>query len=86
MFWHHLTTDHLIGVHGDEATVSAQFLVVNAIADPEPADGWPASPNPVRGAISALLAGYYEGRLIKTTDGWAFAALDIKHSLPIAAK
>ncbi|MFD9669921.1 nuclear transport factor 2 family protein [Rhodococcus sp. NPDC059968] len=81
---HYLTTDHIVDITGDEATLQAQFVVVGSNANPRPENGWPAGADLMQGKLAPIMIGHYESRLRKIGDSWLFTRHQVKHSLPMA--
>src|ERR1700729_539830 len=57
--WSHNATDGLlIDIHGDRATVDAQFMVFTVLGDAKPASGWPAGAAGAPGTNTPIEAAY----------------------------
>jgi len=81
---HYLTTDHIVAITGDAATLRAQFVVVESNASPRPENGWPAGADLMQGKLALIMIGYYESCLRKIGGSWLFTRHQVKHSLPMA--
>lgn len=81
---HHTTTDHIVTVHGDEATFDAQFVVYSVLGLPKPAHGWPHGAVGAQGSIRPIESGYIQSQLARTSHGWKITRHVIKHDLPYA--
>jgi ketosteroid isomerase-like protein len=68
---HHVTSDHIIDVDGDQSTLDAQFIVYAA-------DG-------AAGTITATLSGYYRIQLRRDEYGWRMSKNEIIIDLPLVA-
>jgi ketosteroid isomerase-like protein len=64
----HITTNHLIEIHGDTATGTVYFLALAVLID--------GQENPARG--------YYEDVYARTPDGWRFRSRVIVPLLPFS--
>ena len=82
---HYLTTDHIVEIDGDEATLHAQFLIVASAANARPDGGWPAGSDLMQGTLSPMMIGHYQSRLRKREGRWRFTSHKVKHSLPLAS-
>lgn len=85
VYMHHITSDHLVEVDGDAATMHAQFILMAAAAEPEPEGGWPEAIQGTRGTISPVTIGFYDAKLRKVAGAWKFTCLDVLNNLPIVA-
>jgi hypothetical protein len=81
---HHTTHDHIIGVHGDNATLDAQFVVFEVRGKERPATGWPEGASGAQGTIQPIEAGYYRPILRRVDGAWKIETLRIVHTLPMA--
>ncbi|MGW3160796.1 nuclear transport factor 2 family protein [Streptomyces sp. NPDC001089] len=82
VYLHHLTTDHMIEVDGDEAIMNAQFMVVPAVAAAEPEGGWPQGLRGVQGSATPTMIGIYDAHLSRIDGAWKLTRFDVLHSLP----
>ncbi|MGI5135390.1 nuclear transport factor 2 family protein [Streptomyces sp. CA-106110] len=82
LYLHHMTTDHVIEVDGDQATMNAQFVVMSTVADAEPEGGWPKGLLGVQGSITPIMIGLYDSDLRSIDGVWKLTRLDVLHSLP----
>ncbi|MFF3562565.1 nuclear transport factor 2 family protein [Streptomyces sp. NPDC002574] len=81
---HHVTADHIVVVEGDDARLSAQFVVFEVRATPRPADGWPEGVLGVQGTVRPTESGYYESRLRRVGDAWRIVHHRVLLDMPIA--
>jgi hypothetical protein len=81
---HHTTHDHIIDVHGGDATLDAQFVVFEVRGKERPATGWPESAFGAQGTVQPIEAGYYRPILRRVDGAWKIATLRIVHTLPMA--
>ena len=81
---HYLTTDHIVDITGDEATLQAQFVVVASTANPRPESGWPPGAELMQGKLALIMIGHYDSRLRRIGGNWVFTRHQVKHSLPMA--
>jgi SnoaL-like domain len=81
---HYLTTDHIVDITGDEATLQAQFVVVASTANPLPTNGWPPGAELMQGKLALIMIGHYDSRLRRIGEKWVFTRHQVKHSLPMA--
>ncbi len=83
--WSHNATDGLlIDIHGDRATLDAQFMVFTILGDAKPASGWPAGATGAMGAITPIESGYYTQKLVRVDGQWLIESLQVRHNLPFA--
>lgn len=83
---HHLTSDHLIEVNGDDATLTAQFFVIQASGPKDAPVVWQGGLFGLRGEARITMIGFYDGRLRRVGGEWKFTRLDVQHSLPLVAR
>jgi ketosteroid isomerase-like protein len=81
---HHTTHDHIIDVHGDDATLDAQFVVFEVHGKERPATGWPEGASGAQGIVQPIEAGYYRPILRRVDGVWKIATMRIVHNLPFA--
>ncbi|MEE4592551.1 nuclear transport factor 2 family protein [Streptomyces sp. DSM 41524] len=81
---HHTTTDHIIDIHGDDAHLSAQFVVFSVRASARAADGWPEGAFGVQGTVRPIESGYYETDLRRVDGEWRIAHHSVLMDMPIA--
>ena len=81
---HHTTSDYIIVVDGDGATLDAQFIVFNVVGAEQPAGGWPRDALSMQGAVSPAESGYYRSKLVRRQDGWKFETHTVVQDLPFA--
>jgi hypothetical protein len=81
---HYLTTDHIVKVSGDEASMNAQFVAVESNADLHSESRWSAAAGIVQGTLALTMIGRYDSRLRRVDGRWVFTTHRVKHSLPIA--
>jgi hypothetical protein len=67
---HHYTTDHLIEVDGDAATMDAQFLMVQSAGRERPAGGEPVGAQGPQGTVTPKEAGYYRTEFVRVDGAW----------------
>jgi hypothetical protein len=80
---HYLTTDHIVDITGDQATMHARFVVMESTANPRPVGGWPSGAKLMEGELALLMIGFYDSRLRKIGGRWVFARQQVKHSMPM---
>ena len=83
---HYLTSDHIVEITGDEASLRAQFIAVESNGDIPSGDKWTAGASVLKGSYALTMVGRYESQLRKTGGRWQFAAHQVKHNLPMAAR
>ncbi len=83
---HHLTSDHLITVDGDDATLTAQFFVIQASGPKDAPVAWQGGQFGLRGAARITMIGFYDGQLRRVGSEWKFTRLDVQHSLPLVVR
>ncbi|MFE0544057.1 nuclear transport factor 2 family protein [Streptomyces sp. NPDC058891] len=81
---HHTTADHIIDVDGDNARISAQFVVFSVQAAARPADGWPEGVFGAQGTVRPIESGYYETALRRIGGEWRIVKHDVLMDMPIA--
>lgn len=82
---HHTTSNAIVDVHGDSATLDAQFIVFDTLGLARPPGGWPAGATGAQGVIRPIEAGYYSSQLKRGVDGvWRISRHRITHDLPYA--
>ena len=81
---HHVTSDHLVEISGDEATLDAQFIMFETRGDERPAQGWPAGAFGAQGTVRPREAGYYRSKLVRVDGHWRIAHHAIYLDLPHA--
>ncbi|MGI5135405.1 nuclear transport factor 2 family protein [Streptomyces sp. CA-106110] len=82
-YLHHLTTDHVIEVAGDQATMNAQWIVMSTVAEPEPEGGWSKGHAGVHGSVAPTMIGFYDAILRRIDGVWKLTRFDVLHSLPL---
>lgn len=80
---HYLTTDHLVDITGDVATMQAQFFALASAATPRPENGWPSGADLMQGKLNLVMIGYYQSDLRKVDGRWLFTRHHVKHSVPM---
>ncbi|MEV6126499.1 nuclear transport factor 2 family protein [Streptomyces violaceusniger] len=81
---HHITVDHIIDVEGDNAHLSAQFVVFSVLAAARPADGWPKDAFGAQGSVRPIESGYYETDLRRVAGEWKITKHSVLMDMPIA--
>lgn len=81
---HHTTSDHIVTINGDEATIDAQFIVYDVVAEQRPAGGWPAGVSGAQGKITPIESGYYRPVLRRQDGVWRISRHVIVLDMPIA--
>ena len=81
---HHTTSDHIVTVDNDEATIDAQFIVFNTVGDERPETGWPKGAFGAQGRVTPIESGYYRPKLRRVDGHWLIALQTILIDLPIA--
>jgi SnoaL-like domain len=81
---HYLTSDHIVEISGDEASMNAQFVAVESNADLRSESSWGTAAGIVHGTLALTMIGRYDSRLRRTDGRWVFTTHRVKHSLPIA--
>jgi hypothetical protein len=81
---YYLTTDHVVEIADDEASIQAQFVAVESNAAVRPESTWTAGSNLVRGTLALTMVGRYDSRLRKVDGRWVFTVHKVKHNLPLA--
>jgi hypothetical protein len=71
-------------IHGDDATLDAQFVVFDVRGKERPATGWPEGAFGVQGTVEPVEAGYYRPILCRVDGDWEIETLRIVHNLPMA--
>jgi hypothetical protein len=67
---HHTTSDHIIEVDGDTATLDAHFVVFNTVGGERPEGGWPEGSSGAQGVITPIESGYYRPSMVRTDGRW----------------
>jgi ketosteroid isomerase-like protein len=83
---HYLTSDHIVEITGDEASLRAQFLAVESSGDVPSGDKWTAGASVLTGSYALTMVGRYESQLRKAGGRWQFTVHRVKHNLPMAAR
>ncbi len=81
---HHTTSDHLIEVDGDTATLDAQFVVFNTVGRQRPADGWPEGATGAQGTITPIESGYYRPTMRRVDGRWQITHHEVILDQPMA--
>ncbi|MEU4173360.1 nuclear transport factor 2 family protein [Streptomyces sp. NPDC026665] len=81
---HHTTADHIIDVDGENAHMSAQFIVYSVQASARPADGWPEGVFGAQGSVRPIESGYYETDLRRIDGEWKIVKHSVLMDMPIA--
>ena len=81
---HHITSDSIIEVNGDTATLDVHFVVFNVVGKEKPEGGWPAGAFGAQGTITPIESGYYRPVLRKVDGRWMIAHNRIYHDIPYA--
>ncbi|MEU4143006.1 nuclear transport factor 2 family protein [Streptomyces parvulus] len=79
---HHVTSDHIVHIDGDRATLSAQFMMFRVRSTPKPDGGWPAGTFGAQGTITPEESGYYETDLVRDAGAWRIAHHRVLHDMP----
>jgi hypothetical protein len=80
---HYLTTDRIVEINGDEASLDAQFVAVESNADLPTNSTWTTAQGIVHGTLALTMIGRYDSRLARIDGRWAFTVHRVKHNLPI---
>lgn len=83
-FSHHVTSDAIVEIDGDRATLDAQYVVFQTRARARPESGWPSGARGAQGTITPIEAGYYKSELVRAGRSWKIVAHRIEHDLPYA--
>jgi hypothetical protein len=81
---HHVTSDSIIEVKDDTATLDVHFVMFNVVGKEKPEGGWPAGAFGAQGTITPIESGYYRPILKKVDGRWLIAHLRIDHDIPYA--
>jgi hypothetical protein len=81
---HHVTSDHLIEVNGDQAHMNAQFIVYEVRATARPASGWPDGAHGAQGSVRAIESGYYDTDLRRVSGQWKITGHRVLMDMPMA--
>ena len=81
---HHITSDSIIEVKDDTATLDVHFVVFNVVGKEKPEDGWPEGALGAQGIITPIESGYYRPILEKVDGRWMIAHNRIYHDIPYA--
>lgn len=81
---HHTTSDHIVEVTGDTASLDAQFIVFRTLGIQQPAEGWPAGAVGAQGTVVPFEAGYYRSELVLNKGAWLIRKHRINLDLPPA--
>jgi hypothetical protein len=81
---HHTTSNHMVEVDGDTATIDAQFVVFETVGAERPAAGWPAGASGLQGTVTPIESGYYRPTLRRVDDLWRLQRMRIFLDMPIA--
>jgi hypothetical protein len=79
---HHVTSDHLIEVDGDQARMNAQFVVFEVRAAARPAGGWPEGAFGIQGTVRPIESGYYDTDLRRVDGEWKIVRHRVLHDMP----
>ena len=79
--FHYLTSDHIVGVDGDKATLTAQFIAVESNAEIQSGAEWTLGSTMLRGTLAITMMGRYESDLRKIDGRWLFTIHRVKHNL-----
>jgi hypothetical protein len=79
--FHYLTSDHIVNVDGDKATITAQFVAVESNAEIQSDVGWTLGSSLLRGTLALTMMGRYESDLRKIGGRWLFTIQRVKHNL-----
>lgn len=79
---HHRTTDHIVEVTGDSATLEAHFITYNTVGAARPVDGWGGGVAGAQGTITPIESGYYRPTSARNQGEWLITRLVIVHDLP----
>ena len=79
--YHYLTSDHIVEVDGDEATLSAQFVAVESNAEIPSEIGWTLGSAMLRGTLALSMMGRYESDLRRVDGRWRLTVQRVKHNL-----
>ncbi|MCE4554398.1 nuclear transport factor 2 family protein [Pelomonas cellulosilytica] len=80
----HMTSNAIVEVRGDSATLEAQFVVFNTVGSPRPAGDWPDGAAGAQGVVQPIEAGYYASALQRVDGVWKITRHRITHDLPYA--
>ncbi|WP_280913273.1 nuclear transport factor 2 family protein [Streptomyces sp. SAI-208] len=70
---HHVTSDHIVKIDGDRATLSAHFMVFRIQDMRKQAGGWPTGTCGARGTVTPEESGCYETDLVREDGVWRIA-------------
>ena len=83
--FHYLTSDHIVDVNGDKATITAQFVAVESNAEIQSNAGWSLGSTMLQGTLALTMMGRYESDLRKIDGRWLFTIHRVKHNLTFAS-
>ena len=78
---HYLTSDHIVDVDGDKATITAQFVCVESNAEIQSNFEWALGATMLRGTLALTMMGRYESELRRIDGRWLFTIHRVKHNL-----
>jgi hypothetical protein len=81
---HHVTSNALVEIDGDSATLDTQFMMFEVRGAERPPAGWPSGTFGAQGSIVPREAGYYRTALRRVEGSWRIARHEILHDLPFA--
>jgi hypothetical protein len=81
---HYLTTDHIVEINGDEATMDAQFVAVESNTGVASDHDWTTAAKMLRGSLALSMVGRYDSQLQRVHGRWVFTTHRVKHNLPLA--
>lgn len=81
---HHTTSNPIVEVCGDQATLDVQFIVSNVVGRERPSAGWPAGSLGAQGTITPIESGYYRSTMRRIDGGWKISEHRIRHDMPYA--
>jgi hypothetical protein len=80
---HYLTGDHVVDITGDEASLRAQFVVVESSSGIQSENKWTVGASMLQGSFALTMMGRYESRLRRIEQRWLFTVHRVKHNLPL---
>lgn len=79
--FHYFTTDHIVEISGDDATVRANFLAAESTGKVHLAPGWTLAGGMLSGSIALTMTGRYESELRRFQGRWLLTVHRVKQNL-----